>query len=429
MKQKINFKGFFLVLITLLPVLTFAQKVRSVEKCHQFLKDVPVNCLLADNAEKLWVGTHRGLYVFNSFEGVRTMHEEGAVTAIAMDHNIAWSALASGKIISSDRSKSFNLKGAQISSMKIKGNELWIGTRKQGVFVYNTSTMQLVEQYKKSNSNLRSNEVNFIHLDRSNALWVGTSLGVCHIMNNVWKLHKSNSKMTAAVEKNGEVWLMSHSNLWKIKEGNWDRVVLRRGATKGKVNNMYFDDNGRLYLASDIFSRYDLTDKSVKQYNKKTGYTQDKTLCIGIDSEGDVWAGTAKKGLFRFNVITEEINDSTNVFTLNNLFFEDDSYELTYQTKMELNKLIGYLKQNSTFTIEINGYTNGLPDNEYCEWLSTWRAKKVYEYVSAYGISKTRLKYNGFGKNNPMATDEAKERNMNQRVEIRVTRNTSLVEY
>ncbi len=427
----------FIKLPLVLSVLTFitiglsAQKTRSVEKCHQFLRNVTVNCLLTDDFDMLWVGTDMGFYIFNSYEGVRTLHEEGAVTAIAFDGNSAWSALSSGRVLNTDKTREISLEnGTTITSMVVKGRDLWIGTKKKGVFVYDAESLEQKSHFRKSNSELRSDEINFIHKDMGNALWIGSSLGVCHVLNNTWKLYKGNESITALEEKDGEIWLMSNRGLWKVdQERKWKNMVLRRGARKGRVNNMFFDETDRLYIASDVFTRYNLDTKSVTSYNKKKGYTNDKTLCIGIDQSGDVWAGTAQKGLFRFKVIQEIFEDSSAVFTLNNLFFEDDSYELTYNTKMELNKLIGYLKQNNSATIDIIGYTNGLPDNEYCNWLSTWRARKVFEYMSAYGISKTRMEYSGNGKGNPLVSDEPKERNKNQRVEIKVTESDDLAEH
>ncbi len=406
----------------LFPLWVAAQDSIPKEYCQQFIKDIQVSCIQADDADMLWVGTNKGLFLFNSFDGVRTIHEEGAVTAIALDYNYAWNALSSGKVMTLDRKKSFQLElGVQVSSMKVKDRELWIGTRKKGVYVYDAHTLEMKSHYHKGNSKLKSDEVNFIHLDQSNALWIGTAMGVCHVMNNIWKLHKQYDRATAITEKEDELWLMTRRDLWVIKEGEWNRKVLRNGAFKGRVNGMYFDKNKRLYFASDILTRYNLRSKALKKYDVKEGYTKDKTLCAGIDQDGALWAGTFQKGLFRFKInYEEEMENKGNIFTLNNLFFKDDSYELIYDTKMELNKLVGYLKQNPDYTIEIKGYTNGLPSNEYCVWLSTWRARKVYEYLSAYGINKARMTFEGSGKSSPIATDEPQERNMNQRVEIQV---------
>ncbi len=410
-----------------MPFLGIAQKGAQ---CNQLLKDVPINCIVAKSGDWIWMGTNRGLYLFNPEDGIRTMHEDGEVTAITMDRNVAWTSLRSGKIVTSNRKINFTVDSEiHITSLGLRGNDIWIGTKQNGVYVYDKQSLKQKKHYKKDNSELVSNEVNFLYADKSNAMWIGTSMGLCHIMNNAWKITNSGEKMYATTEKDEEIWFVGNRGLYKVTEGKPKNIIVRRDAVRGKVNEMYFDKDGRLYLASDILSRYDVEDKSVVFFDIKKGFTNDTPLCLDMDKHGDFWVGTSLRGLYRIKADDKKKTKAKEkIFQAKNLYFKDDSYELTYDTKMELNRLISYLKRNPEYNIDIIGYTNGLANEEYCNWLSTSRAKKVSEYIVAYRISKSRIKIRGAGKSNPIATDKAKERNMNQRVEIKLFKSPELDE-
>ena len=71
--------------------------------------------------------------------------------------------------------------------------------------------------------------------------------------------------------------------------------------------------------------------------------------------------------------------------------------------------------------VEIGGHTNGIPEHAYCDRLSTQRAKAVAEYLVRRGIKQGRLKYKGYGKRQPVATNKTPDgRKRNQRVEIKI---------
>lgn len=60
---------------------------------------------------------------------------------------------------------------------------------------------------------------------------------------------------------------------------------------------------------------------------------------------------------------------------------------------------------NPNVIVEIGGHTNGIPSHEYCDRLSTERAKAIVDYLSNKGIARKRLQYKGYGKRNPVDTN------------------------
>jgi len=62
-----------------------------------------------------------------------------------------------------------------------------------------------------------------------------------------------------------------------------------------------------------------------------------------------------------------------------------------------------------------------LPDDEYCDRLSTSRAKNIALYLYERGIPQSQISYKGYGKRQPIATNQTVDgRRRNQRVEIKI---------
>lgn len=92
--------------------------------------------------------------------------------------------------------------------------------------------------------------------------------------------------------------------------------------------------------------------------------------------------------------------------TLENVFFDLDSYNLRPESYIELDKLVQYLKDNPTLKIELQGHTDTQGDDKHNLELSDNRAKAVYEYLISKGIAKDRLTYKGYGETQPVVSDE-----------------------
>ena len=103
------------------------------------------------------------------------------------------------------------------------------------------------------------------------------------------------------------------------------------------------------------------------------------------------------------------------------LRFEADSSSLNESCLPVLNELYDFLSENGGIVIEIGGHTNSTPPDEFCDRLSTARAKSVADYLISKGIAPQRVAYKGYGKRKPIASNSTAEgRKMNQRVEVKI---------
>jgi outer membrane protein OmpA-like peptidoglycan-associated protein len=107
---------------------------------------------------------------------------------------------------------------------------------------------------------------------------------------------------------------------------------------------------------------------------------------------------------------------------LKNIFFDTDKYELKDESKIELNKLIGFLKKNSTINFEISGHTDNVGTKEYNQGLSERRAKSVFDYLLANEIPSARMVSKGYGDTRPVADNNTDAgRAQNRRTEFMIT--------
>ncbi|MBN3034078.1 MAG: PD40 domain-containing protein, partial [Bacteroidales bacterium] len=110
---------------------------------------------------------------------------------------------------------------------------------------------------------------------------------------------------------------------------------------------------------------------------------------------------------------------------LKNVFFETDSYELLYDSRAELNRLVEFMKTNPRIKIEISGYTDDTGESGYNQLLSENRARSVYGYLLEQGVPPERLSFAGFGENYPVDTNKTEEgRANNRRTEFKITGTT-----
>ncbi len=109
---------------------------------------------------------------------------------------------------------------------------------------------------------------------------------------------------------------------------------------------------------------------------------------------------------------------------LRNIFFETDNYELKPESKIELTKLLAFLKQNPRMKIEISGHTDHTGTEKYNLSLSENRAKSVYDYLIANAVTPTRLTYKGYGWVKPVDSNDTEiGKANNRRTEFKVIGN------
>ncbi|MDX1477048.1 MAG: OmpA family protein [Saprospiraceae bacterium] len=161
------------------------------------------------------------------------------------------------------------------------------------------------------------------------------------------------------------------------------------------------------------------------------GETTQRATKLGIGSHVvDVSDANGCSVSFSFEIakkilpeLTAETLESGKAVRMEQLHFEADSSNINQVSIPTLTELYQFLYDNPTIVVEVGGHTNGLPEHEYCDRLSTARAKSVAQWIVQQGIDEKRVFYKGYGKRRPIATNRTPEgRRKNQRVEVRIVR-------
>jgi outer membrane protein OmpA-like peptidoglycan-associated protein len=142
-----------------------------------------------------------------------------------------------------------------------------------------------------------------------------------------------------------------------------------------------------------------------------------------VDANGCIATGQvtmeSEKVLKSLDIATITVGQTIRV---DKLYFDADSSTIQSASNAVLQEIYDFLSTNRNVKIEIGGHTNSLPEDEYCDRLSTARAKNIAQYLYDKGIPESQITYKGYGKRQPIASNATVEgRKRNQRVEIKIT--------
>ncbi len=139
-----------------------------------------------------------------------------------------------------------------------------------------------------------------------------------------------------------------------------------------------------------------------------------------IKKERDELAGMLKGALSTVAETTETARGV--IVSLSGILFDIGQATLKPASQVSVAKLAGILMVFPGMNLSIEGYTDSTGTLETNMRLSTERARSVYEFLLGQGIAASRMKYQGFGPENPVAPNDTEvNRAKNRRVEVVLT--------
>jgi outer membrane protein OmpA-like peptidoglycan-associated protein len=101
------------------------------------------------------------------------------------------------------------------------------------------------------------------------------------------------------------------------------------------------------------------------------------------------------------------------------VLFAFGKYELQPSAREALAKFSGIVLAHPGLHLSVEGYTDSVGSDAFNQTLSEQRANAVRDYLIQQGLDATSIVATGFGKSNPVASnDTAAGRQQNRRVEI-----------
>ncbi|GAA3260145.1 MULTISPECIES: OmpA family protein [Sphingomonas] len=101
--------------------------------------------------------------------------------------------------------------------------------------------------------------------------------------------------------------------------------------------------------------------------------------------------------------------------------FAYNSSQVQPQFRQTLDQVADILSQYKQTYIDVYGHTDSTGSAEYNQRLSEQRATSVADYLASRGVQPARIGTRGFGKSQPIASNDTEEgRAANRRVEIKI---------
>jgi outer membrane protein OmpA-like peptidoglycan-associated protein len=172
---------------------------------------------------------------------------------------------------------------------------------------------------------------------------------------------------------------------------------------KGKNYDLSVSEKGYLFYSDN----FELTDKNTVNTPQILNIVLQKIPVMAANS-----------------TTTAAVPVTNKAIILKNVFFETGSAALKSASLEELNRLRDLLKENMDLKIQISGHTDNQGSDAMNMTLSENRAKAVKEYLIGQGINSSRLSSKGFGKTQPIDTNDTEAgRKNNRRTEFIVHSN------
>lgn len=228
-------------------------------------EDDSVYAILRDSKGRLWIGTSRGLSIFN-------YAQNRFYTYLSYDFEMPYSQQKLEEISITDLLEGFD-------------GHIWMGTYGQGVLELNPNTGRIkTYRYDSSNpSSLSSNIVNCVLRAESNGLWIGTIGGGLNYLD--------------LETREFSYFLNDLEDQQSISDNN--------------VTALQMDSSGSLWVGTyNGLNVYDPQSGSFKSYTIQDGLASDLIFEVIIDSEEIIWMSSSN-GLTRLDPETED----TTVFT------------------------------------------------------------------------------------------------------------------
>lgn len=101
--------------------------------------------------------------------------------------------------------------------------------------------------------------------------------------------------------------------------------------------------------------------------------------------------------------------------------FTQSTADMVPEAKADLDRLLTFLTQHPSTSIEVAGHTDNQGDFDQNVALSRQRAETVKAFLVGQGIAANRIQTKGYGGTRPVATNNyEKSRQFNRRVEVRI---------
>jgi ligand-binding sensor domain-containing protein len=159
--------------------------------------------------------------------------------------------------------------------------------------------------YNTTNTNIPSNKINCIHVDKNNYKWIGTDNGLLkhdnkkfEIVTAVNSVLSDKNIVCLASDSQNNIWIGTASGLFKYDGSGIQNFT--SNLPSSKINDLEFR-NGSLWIATNN-GLVQYNGSSWNVFNPENSDIQATVITsISSSSAGDIWIGTEKFGIMKFS--------------------------------------------------------------------------------------------------------------------------------
>jgi ligand-binding sensor domain-containing protein/serine phosphatase RsbU (regulator of sigma subunit) len=290
------------------------------------LQDNKIWCITNDREGNLLIGTHEnGFSIFKGEQFVAFNEKHGLtstqISAIAQDnYNNMWIGTLDGLFkynLSGQQIKPLNItkKGSITEIVAIKkglGPLMWIATKSDGIFSYNTLSKKMHYPAMVNNSIIRSGKVTTcMEVDKEGMVWIGTIDGLFyHTPQNNGLDRVLGSEITALFcDCDSTMWISTKSKgIAYIKGTSFFPIDTLNNITamcmvKDAQNKLWIGTEGQGIIVYD-------NNNNIKRYSTIDGLLTNLITAVQTDKAGNIWIGT-NLGLNQYNTDENKFHSYT----------------------------------------------------------------------------------------------------------------------
>ncbi len=219
---------------------------------------------------------------------------------------------------------------------------------------------------------------------------------------------------------------------YNIGESDVELITIK-GKIKLDDNETEFDNSFRIFFINSDNDTVAI-DSTVEngEYSQQVARDQYKVVISGDNyttkTINIIPSENKEQNIYASNVTLEPEEITTGDYlSIKILLFNFGENQLNRESKIELERIYNYLKEDTSLHIEVTGFTDSRGPSEYNRALSINRSESVINYLTKKGISPDRFVISGKGEDenialnkNPDGTDNPTGRKYNRRVELKV---------
>ncbi len=205
--------------------------------------------------------------------------------------------------------------GAIKTLLIVNDTMLWIGTRGTGIDIMNLKTYKVIIHINTANSNINSNVVNDLKLDKNNQVWVATDNGIniIHADFKITSILKNKNEAREHINfiefDKKKVWFTKEfAGVFSIENGNITHYNVLNTRPLKSFDNIVVDNQGTAWLGTNNGLFYKKSNEQNFSQKILGNYVGSKFQVHHIfkDETGCLWFSVMTLGLCKFNPVTEK---------------------------------------------------------------------------------------------------------------------------